>query len=654
MKFEKLNMENFSSYYGKHQIEFQTTPDKPVTIIVGGSGKGKTSIFDAINWALYGEQYEQALKKESEKEITDYVNETALREANASGGGTEMACSLQFEHDGKHYRIQQAIFVKIINGKILITDRTSALYEIKPTGNHEKIPHIDLFLNEILPSNVRDYFLFNSDRINKLSLPGSSQEIRDGIYRVVDLELLQNGISHLYEVAKKYRKEAKNFSVGEAAEIEEKYSQAHDDLEDLKVKKANLLEEKRALEDKIYVIENKLRGMEKTIELQKSREILQEKYRNHENTFKEVINDLRSVAGVAALGIAMPYIENLEKILGEKREKREIPSKISENLLKDILEIGKCICGTEFKEGDAIFQELKRRLDMELKKEGMEDTLFALFFELGDAKLSIKEAYEKMTRLEKRRVEIEREKIEIDRQLSDVLFLLKNTPDEDISRLGEGLSQNKDELTEIILSIKDVQDKIKKKEEEIHNLQSKRDELGVKQSKVRKIQLREKLAQKAAEELERIFNKFAEDSRLDIQELTREEFYKFIPTARALSVGIDEEFHYDVRDQNGNSALQQLSNGQKQALSLAYITSISRVSEKNPPLVIDMPFGKLDKDVQDNIAARLPELASQVILLVLPGSEWNEHTQSILREKTKNIYHLNFDEQTRQTQISRE
>jgi len=65
MKFEKLALENFSSYRGKHQIEFHTSTDKPVTIIVGGNGKGKTSIFDAINWALYGTLYESILEKEN-------------------------------------------------------------------------------------------------------------------------------------------------------------------------------------------------------------------------------------------------------------------------------------------------------------------------------------------------------------------------------------------------------------------------------------------------------------------------------------------------------------------------------------------------------------------------------------------------------------
>ena len=654
MKFEKLALENFSSYRGKHQIEFHTSTDKPVTIIVGGNGKGKTSIFDAINWALYGTLYESILEKENQKSITDYVNETALKELSSADESLEMSSALQFEHESQRYRIEQELVVKQINGKTEITDRASSLYKSSASGNWSEIKPIDSFLNEILPSNVRDYFLFNGDRINKLSLPGSSEEIRDGIYRVVDLELLQNGSIHLFEIAKKFGRSAKASSEGEVADIENQYSQARDDLDDQKEKLANASEEKRALETKIEKISAKLSKMDETKELQSKRDILKERLKNFEDTQKDTIAEMRSTVAIASMRIAFGEIEELGRLLEKKREKGEIPSSISESLLKDILALQKCICGTEFKEGDHVYKELKNRLDSEIEKQVKGNDLLDLYFELEGAKSEIKKAQNRLSDLESKRVMLEKNISEIDSEYSDVMHKLTNVPDENISKLAENLQKHNSDLSELEYNIQVTKNKIREKEEQIRTLQIKRGELGAKQENVRKFQLRDNLAQKAAEELEIIFQKFAEDSRLEIQEYTSEEFVKFIPTAKALKIGIDSAFHYDVRDQIGNPALQQLSNGQKQALSLAYITSISRVSEKNPPLVIDMPFGRLDEDVQDNIAQRLPDLASQVILLVLPGSEWNKHTQSILKKKASDIYTLEFDNKNRQTTITRE
>lgn len=653
MKFEKLILENFSSYHGKHIIDFDTNEQKPVTIIVGGSGYGKTSIFDAINWALYGSQYEPILLSQNEKAITDYINETAIKQAARANEHVEMSCSLYFEHEGKHYRIEQEIVAKKNNDRISVTDRDSSIYENASSGNFEKVTYTESFLNEILPSNVRDYFLFNGDRINKLSLPGSSKEIRDGIYRVVDLELLQNGTEHLKETAKKLRKNTRDVSVGEMADIQEQFSAAIEDLESFKKKLIDLAEEKRALEENIEIVEEKFRSYKDTIDLQKSKDRLKTILETKKADLKQSIVELRSVAAIASTQIILDDIEKLKIVLNEKRNKGEIPSSISENLLRELIEMRKCICGTEFTKNDAAYKELNRRLIQEIEKHSKGKDLNDLFYELNTTVSNIKDARSNMLEIEKKRTDLEKIIDNTKRQLDDIDKKLGNSPDEDITRLGQKIKELAENLEENKYKAQTTQEKIREKDKRIQDLSAQRDELAKQQEKVRGLLLRDELAQKAAEELEKIFTKFAEDSRHDVEKLTREEFQKFIPSAHALSVGIDSEFHYDVKDQNDNPALQQLSNGQKQALSLAYITSISRVSEKNPPLVIDMPFGRLDKDVQDNIARRLPNLASQVILLMLPETEWNEHTRSILKDRTSNIYILSFDEKKRQTTVGK-
>lgn len=653
MKFVSVTLENFSSYYGKHSITFNTTPEKPVAIIIGGTGNGKTSIFDAINWALYGSQYEQTLKDNYEKKILDYLNETALKDAIEGDNSIEMACTLFFEHDDIKYRIHQALRVKNNGKKNEITDQTSTLFKIHPTGNASEIPNIESFLNELLPNNVRDYFLFNGDRINQLSMPGSSEQIRDGIYRVVDLELLQNGAIHLEEVAKKFRRLAKSFSVGEVADVEEKYSAAYEALGNLKARLGELQDERRALEDNIEVVQAKLREMDSVKDLQKKRDVLTERYTNYQAKLKNTILEIRTTVSFAILELANPDIISLQAELNKKREKGEIPSSISENLLQDLLEIKKCICGTEFIDGDVIYAHLRDRLDQEKDKKKKGHDLLDLFYSLGAAKEEIDKASNRLPILEQNRVEFEQKLAEISKELGITLEKLKNQPEEEISKLADNLQEYNHDLTEIRVGISSINNKIMQKEDEIHVLQNKREELGSKQEKVRRYQLRDNLAQSSADELWKIFAKFSEDSRLEIQELTRREFAKFVPTATALTIGINSEFHYDVQDQNGRSALQQLSNGQKQALSLAYITSISRVSEKYPPLVIDMPFGRLDEDVQENIASSLPDLSSQVILLVLPGAEWNDRTKKIFSDRTSDVYQLIFNKELRQTTVEK-
>ena len=154
MKFINITLYNFSSFYKQHSIEFHTKTEYPVSIIVGGSGFGKTSIFDAINWALYGKEYENILRIQYQKDILDYVNETALKEALPENKAVEMSSTLLFEHEEKRYRVQQAICVRNNNGRLYITDRTTNLYDIHSNGNWTEI----------------SFIAFKKDSINEISV----------------------------------------------------------------------------------------------------------------------------------------------------------------------------------------------------------------------------------------------------------------------------------------------------------------------------------------------------------------------------------------------------------------------------------------------------------------------------------------------------
>ena len=59
---KKIEIQNAGRFYGSsHSIIFSDSPDKNITIIIGQSGKGKSTIHDLIYWCLYGKHKEHSV-----------------------------------------------------------------------------------------------------------------------------------------------------------------------------------------------------------------------------------------------------------------------------------------------------------------------------------------------------------------------------------------------------------------------------------------------------------------------------------------------------------------------------------------------------------------------------------------------------------------
>lgn len=90
----KLTLEGFGPYVEKQEIDFTLFGSSGLYLITGDTGAGKTTIFDAIAYALYGEASGTDRKKEMFR--SRYV-----------GDGEATEVTLLFEHSGKKYRISR-------------------------------------------------------------------------------------------------------------------------------------------------------------------------------------------------------------------------------------------------------------------------------------------------------------------------------------------------------------------------------------------------------------------------------------------------------------------------------------------------------------------------------------------------------------------
>ena len=126
MKIERIEINNFGPFYGKHKIEF----DNGVNITFGENGSGKTFLFKALGFALYGTIYA--------KVTPDVINRRYLAQ-----GGNQASVTINFDLLGRQYVLERNISkngttkVKIFNGKgetIEVDSFTTATVNASTTG----------------------------------------------------------------------------------------------------------------------------------------------------------------------------------------------------------------------------------------------------------------------------------------------------------------------------------------------------------------------------------------------------------------------------------------------------------------------------------------------------------------------------------------
>ena len=101
MKLEWMRLRNFRQFYGDQTIRFSRDSSRNVTVVNGVNGAGKTSLFIALNWSLYGLGADN---------IGELVSKRAIDEATV-GSDVDMQVQLSFWHSGERYTVTRAMCV---------------------------------------------------------------------------------------------------------------------------------------------------------------------------------------------------------------------------------------------------------------------------------------------------------------------------------------------------------------------------------------------------------------------------------------------------------------------------------------------------------------------------------------------------------------
>lgn len=651
MKLDRIVLENFRQYFGKQRLEFARDTQRNVTIIHGVNGAGKTSLFLAINWCLYGRSVDNT-------KIVDNVGELISKELisqSTPGDRIMTAVELHFLHEGERYMARRTLRGNRQESASVLLDPSDyfTLMRARPDGQWETIKNPILTINAMLPSNVRTYFLFDGEKIDEFAKPESHRDVKEAIYLVLKLEILDRARRHLEANAEEYSRELRKVSSGEFAQLLDREAKARTERESDEAQKAELLRSIESARRKIVDIDTTLRESQNARELQAQRDQIDQALRQRRAELETLIGQVRDLAVTGYFALAQPAVDRALQILDEKRERGEIPSSIRQQFVQDLIAQMRCICGRPITDSSPEHQRLLNLLQHSLPG-SLEDDVLDTSAKLQPFAERVERQRQDLDAAMHRRSELVGAISQLDAELSDIRHQLSRSPVEEISRLERQRQEFSTDIESAILKIGGIDERLAKLTKEISQLEKDIARAKTEEQRTSLIKTKVDLARRSANAIGEMYERFADDMRLKIEAKTKEIFKLLAWKGDHFEdVRLGTDYHLEVIDRYGTPARPELSAGERQVLSLSFITAMSRVSEEEAPLVMDTPFGRLSSHHRNSITLYLPSLADQLVLFVT-DEELREQARQNLEPRIGVEYRLSFDPRTSCTTIEEE
>ncbi|MEZ4861657.1 MAG: AAA family ATPase [Caldilineaceae bacterium] len=644
MKLERLVLTNFRQYYKRQMLEFSKSPQRHVTVIHGINGAGKTSMFLAMNWCLYG------------REVIDNVGELICKEALAQaqiGDLVEMSVELTFTHDGQRYVMKRtASAPRQFDGEITAYEHDEVvLNRIGMDGERQKETSPLSVINAILPANVRTYFLFDGEKIDEFAKPEAAGEVREAIYLVLRLEVLDRARSHLTHLSREYRSELVKATGDEtAAKLETALRELEAEQEKTQNRLAEVRREIELAKKRIEEIDQQLNGMAAVRTLHQERKQVEEGLKKNRESLQQLITGIQEEASRGYLLQGAPIIEQALHILEEKRIRGQIPSNIRQRFVQDLLDHLVCICGRGIEQESPEYQNLHKLL-VESVPSSLEEEVLQTNDLLRGLQVQAKSQGANLQRLMQERVQTTDQITQLEGRLGDLEIELKGSSIEDVAKLERQRKTFWADIESNAVTKGTLDGRLETLKKEIAGKGEQLEQMRKNSAKAQHLARKQSLAQGSAQAIDAIYDRFADEMRQQIENKTNEIFRLLAwKEEHFAQITLNSDYELEIVDRYGKGARAELSAGERQVLSLSFIAAMAQVSDEEAPLVMDTPFGRLSSHHRNSITKNLPQLASQMVLFVT-DEELRDEARRNIEPYIGAEYRLNFDAGTSCTQI---
>jgi DNA sulfur modification protein DndD len=644
MILQRIVLDNFRQFKGRQEIVFSDLRDRNVTVVHAENGFGKTTLLNALLWALHGRD---GFTDDFEK--PDSILHEGL--AAHSRDATRVFASVQvsFEHDGDSYILTRALTLAEQRSD---PRRTRLSLEVMRDGQTFLLDNPQRRIQSIVPDAISQFLFFNGERIDHLAMDKNSAQVTAAIHQMLGLKLLRTTIEDLQHqnVRGKFLRELRDNTSDEKRNLLVDLEKAETKIKELEESRLQIRVNLKAIESEVKDIDNKLDANREAHELQAKRIRLQDELKNLCARRDDVVRRLSKL--VAEDGYTLftgDLVKRGGEIMRDLRDRNMIPAPVIDTFLQELLDSGICICERHLPSGSPEFEAVSKRLSA-APNQDFNNAVSAIDHSLGLLEGVSQTTREQLRQLNIERLELSTEIRNREEDIAEIHQALGGKNDEEVQSLEAKRKSHLLEKDAQNAKVGAVERDIEGRKEDVESLiaQIKQidDQLEVAAKAQRRVD--------AVEECSRVLQEILDVETAELRPILNDEidghFRKIID--REYWAELTSDYRLRIRkrvpgSEEGEEVAEidvALSTGQRQVTSLVFIASLlalarrrskiptilSGLSGNEYPLVTDSPFGSLSI-FRWGVAKWVPDLAPQVVLLVSP-KQFDGDVAEALRE----------------------
>ncbi|MFJ5733666.1 DNA sulfur modification protein DndD [Streptomyces paradoxus] len=654
MLLRKITLEEFGAYRGKQSLDLTPKKNKPIILIGGLNGCGKTTLLDAIQLALYGNR--ARCSGRGTKAYDAYLRESINRKADPTRGS---AITLEFTvMTGGHEHYYRVVRSWHISGKTLkefLNVYVDDTYGARAKTQHNVTPDdkFNRLLSEgwadhvesLLPLEIASLAFFDGEKIESLADPERAASVIESavhsLLGVSTVQQLRNDLLALQRRQKLSDEEQHLLDNIRAQEAEREavlsqYDIAHQELAHSRTE--------------LGKAQRKLDSLEKAFadeggDLFTRRIELENDKKQAAARLAQVRGELiQLAAGPLPLLMAQPLLQDVRRQAEREHEARQsaqvlevleardqwlldlVPDTVRADVLKQLA-------------ADRAERADKTQLPVDLRLPHDALAQLAVLNEL------LQRDQERSQQLLHSASELTEQLDQLDRQLAgvpaqDKVEALQVARDEQIVEVGRSQAAC-DRATAKLEDLKRRREHVTTLLERAHK------EFVRTKVKAEEVERIIKYSEKARDTLERFGSALLKRhiSRLEVAVL---QSFKVLMRKQGLvhDLRIDtDKFTLTLADVDGEPIdPARLSAGERQLLAVSLLWGLMRVAGNRLPSVIDTPLGRLDSRHREHLVDRYFPNASDQVLLLSTDEEIDEYLLGRLKKSVAQTYTLVHDD----------